>query len=66
MTTPSTLKELTLSAPQMIGEACGTTCLIRLLKTITCSSLVLDRFSPRLFSLAHIMICLNLSDAVAM
>ena len=43
MTTPSTLNELTLSAPLLIGEAGGKTCLIRLLKTI--SSLVLDGFS---------------------
>src|SRR6218665_671715 len=63
MTTPSTFNELTLSAPLMIGEAGGKACLIRLLKTI--SSLVLDGFSLRLFSLAHIVICLNSSDAVA-
>src|SRR6218665_1183155 len=54
MTTPSTLKELTRSAPLMNEEAGFKTCLIRLLKTI--SSLVLDGFSLTLFSLAHIVI----------
>src|SRR6218665_3104758 len=46
MTTPSTLNELTLSAPLMIGEATGKTCLTRLLKAIV--SLVLEGFSLRL------------------